>query len=264
MSPSLRPSSISLSRSPLLLEISTYSFGFAAVTGALRRIPVLKEILIIPLIVSWFIGYSTWYIGSLLYDKDHPRKKDSWYGFAEFKQQHQTSALLGLIATVLCAVVPALLIPIAWLFTVSNLLWAIGAHHKKNMPTTDDPNYSSAKQNVFSYLTLTVTLLSFLTALEATALFFFPLSAPILIPVATAAEVFVTIIIFVLIGKFTLGTYEPDRTQIEIVQKTDVEPDKEQPNTAAPCPLDVLCFKSPLTPLKKGSAETCLTNHLSI
>lgn len=255
-----------MSRSPLLLDISTYSFGFSVVTTALRRIPILNEVLIIPLIVSWLIGYSTWYIGSLFYDKDHPRKKDSWYGFAEFKQQHQTSALLGLIATILCVVAPTLLIPIAWLFAISNTLWAIGAYHKKKMPDTDDPNYSSAKQNVFGYLTIAVTLLSFLTALEATALFFFPLSAPVLIPIATTAEVTVTAIIFVLIGKYTLGTYEFDRAQIEIAQEADVEPNaassKELTNT--PHPADILCFNSPLTPPKQESSEACLTKHLSI
>lgn len=255
-----------MSRNPLLLDISSYSFGVSVITATLRRIPALNQILIAPLFISWLIGYSTWYIGSLFYDKDLPRKKDSWYGFAEFKQQHQTSALLGLIATVLCVAVPALFIPTAWLFAISNTLWSIGAHHKKEMPDTDDPNYSSAKQNVFSYLTMVVTLLSYLTALEATALFFFPLSAPVLVPIATAAEVIVTAVMLVLIAKYVLGTYQPDRAQLEIAQEADVEStsssDNESLNT--PCPTDVLCFKSPLTPSQKESTEACLTSRLSL
>ena len=252
MSPPLCPWSINLIREPLLLEISTYSFGFSVVTAAFRRIPILNEALMIPLLISWLVGYSTCYIGSLFYDKNHPKKKDSWYGFAEFKQQNQASALLGLIATVLCVIVPTLLIPIAWLFTISNAFWAIGAHHKKKMPDTDDANYSSAKQRVFGYLTIAVTLLSLFTALEATALFFFPLSAPVLIPIATAVEVAVTVIIFVLIAKYVLGTYKPDRARKEIALENCVE-SKNTPHEVLsnkPRPTYVPYFDSPLAPPK--------------
>lgn len=124
-----------MSRSPILIKISNYSFGFGLFVSALSRIPFLSEILALPLLISWLIGYSTWYIGTILYGKDHRRKEDSWYGFAQFRQQHQTAALLGTIATVLCFIVPTLIIPTAWLFTISNIFWAIGEHHKKKYAT---------------------------------------------------------------------------------------------------------------------------------
>ena len=217
------------------------------------RIPVLAQILATPLIILWLIGYSTWYIGSLFYDKDHPRKKDSWYGFTEFKLQHQTAALLGTIATVLCFIVPTLLIPIAWLFAISNVFWAIGAHHKKNMPHTDDPDYSSDKQRIFDYLTFAVTTLSFITALTATALFFFPLSAPVLIPIATIVQVTVTAIIFGILIKYLTGDYKPDMVQQDDLKKPSVESSigTRHETGNKPRPSCLPCYSNPLASPKQ-------------
>lgn len=222
------------------------------------RIPVLGQILAIPLIISWLIGYSTWYVGSLFYDKDHPRKKDSWYGFAEFKSQHQTAALLGTIATVLCFVVPTLFIPIAWLFAISNVFWAIGAYHKKNMPHTDDPDYSSDKQRVFGYLTFAVTTLSFFTALAATALFFFPLSAPVLLPITTIVQVTITAIIFGILIKYLAGNYKPDMAQQDVIKNPSVESSIgiRHETSNKPRPSCLPCFNSPLALSKKSLDST--------
>ena len=120
------------------------------------------------------------------------------------------------------------------------------------MPHTDDTEYSSDKQRNFAHLTIAVTALSFITALEATALFFFPLSAPIILPIATAVEVAVTLAILVLLATYLAGTYKPDMAPDEIA-KVDIA---SQDHTPYPAPQNSLqptarlYHSSPLAPPK--------------
>jgi len=224
---SLLPSKLILSPSRILNTISSYSFGFGLFASTLRRIPFLSEILTIPLLISWLIGYSTWYIGTSFYGKDHQRKEDSWYGFAEFRQQHQTAALLGTIATILCFIVPTLIIPTAWLFTISNIFWAIGEHHKKNMPNTNDPKYSTPKQKIYCHLSLLVTTISFITAASTTVVFFIPIIAPILVPIIAAVQAILTVALFCFLGKYLARNFKPDIPKKEVLvnNKKSVEPE---------------------------------------
>jgi hypothetical protein len=196
--------------SKFLLKMSNYTFGAGLVGSNLMRIPVLSQLLAIPVSVLWLIGYGTWYIGSTLYNKQVPRKTESWYGFADFKKQHQISALIGTIATVLCFIVPTLIAPIAWLYTISNIFWAISTHHQYKMPPKDDPNYSTAKQRIYSYLANVTTLMSLITAIAATVVFFLPLTAPILVPIVSGVCGVLTIAVFTLLGKYLLGKFPTD------------------------------------------------------
>ena len=113
---------------------------------------------------AYLIGYVAWFLATLYYP-NHPRKADSWYGFAEFKDQYQLASVLGTVATVMCLAYPALVLPALWLFTVSNIIWCVAEYHKQHNPPAYDANYSSARQSIYIRYALLVTASSAITAI---------------------------------------------------------------------------------------------------
>lgn len=130
------------------------------------------------------MGYGVWFISSHFHP-EHTYNEEEWYGFAQFKEQHLFAAILGLIATVLSIAgffAPVLLLPAAWLFVASNLMWATSEYHKLNNPHPKDENYSHSYQEAYSSYATTLAAISVATALSATLIFLFPpLTIPILV-----------------------------------------------------------------------------------
>lgn len=221
---------------PTLQETSNYFFGAGIIASTLASIfPPLAPMLALPVVILWIVGYTTWYVNTLFYEKETPAKTDRWYGFAKFKEQHQIAALLGTIAAILRFVVPTLIAPAAALFFISNVFWTIGVVHKKNKPPklADEPEYLPKKQVAYTYLAYGVTLLSFVTALSATSIALFPLTAPMMIPIATCVASALAAVNLMLLIKYLFGHHQPDTlapsrpatTEIhQVVRRDEPEP----------------------------------------
>ena len=189
-------------------SLSGYLFLVGFISSKLKNIPIfiVTAILTPVSLGAYLIGYIAWYMASLFYP-DHPRKNDSWYAFAKFRQQYQFAALLGTMATIMCVVSPPLLIPTAWLYTGSNLMWSISEYHKKENPLPDDKRYSSARQSIYLRYAILVTISSILTAITATVVFFFP---PTALFVLTCSSIFGTALTIASLyhwGKCAFGNY---------------------------------------------------------
>lgn len=126
--------------------------------------------------VAYLVGYISWYLATIFYP-EYQRKPNTWYGFSSFKDQFQTAALLGTVATIFCLAAPVLTIPTVWLYVLSNLIWSIGEYHKKVSFVAQDAQYSSAKQAVYFRYSALVTLTSTIGAIAATAVALFPAMA---------------------------------------------------------------------------------------
>lgn len=249
-------------RLPTLEEISSYAFGVNLFFSNLMRISVLGPILRIPVGVFWLIGYGAWYLESLINGQTHPHKGNGWYTFAEFKTQNEIAALVGTIAAILLLVAPELIVPIAWLFAISNVFWAIAAHHKSNVIHPEDDNYSTDKQKMYSYLCMTVTSLSLITAVAATLMFFLPFTAPVAMPILTGVGI---ILICANIGiglKWHFGTYQTDKEKRELLESNQTELQSEftfemniVPKTASSNERSHFVFPSPLQSPDKSPTE---------
>ena len=199
----------------VLDRVTGYLFFTGFVTSRLKIIPVSLVGAIFNLIslFSYLSGYLAWYLAAFLYP-DHPRKQDEWYGFAEFKIQYQLAALIGLIATIMCLIMPVLIIPVAWIYTISNTIWAISEYHKLKHPPPSTENYSTAKQSVYVRYAAAIAINSAITAVSASIVFFFP---PLAIPLITAATIVglaLTAIAIYYWGKHTFGKFTPDNGRI--------------------------------------------------
>lgn len=209
------------------------------------RIPFFGPILQIPVALLWIFGYGTWYVSSLIEKKIHPHKTNGWYTFAEFKTQHEISALLGAVAAILMLLIPKLLVPIAWLFLISNVFWSIAAHHESNVEHPDDHDFSTEQQTVYSYLAFAITAISLITALGATASMFFPLAAPALLPVLTAITIGLACIAIGLSMKWYFGTYETDLAKRERDKNNGAQNDNDPEPNITHSPAETV-FPSPL------------------
>ena len=251
------------------MKLSNYSFGVGTVLSNLRRIPILNTILELPVTLLWLLGYSTWYIGSLLHEKNHSRKYNSWYGFIEFKQQHLTSALLGTIATVICIFAPTMIVIPAWLFFISNVFWTIGSFHKQNQPEKhlDDHSYSTDKQTAYTHFTLSGTLLSLFTAITTTMSVVFPLSAPAILSFSIIPAAVLSIISLALLVRYHCGTFDTDhKKKVRLSQNSqemdNIPPQQHLTKTAQPnCWSQCMpaCFKSPIDSKPDDSSKTIRT-----
>lgn len=234
---------------PSLLDISAYAFGICAPLSTLKRIPMLSEILSIPIFVLWLIGYSTWYLGSLFKSNQNPSKANGWYGFVEFQQQYQTAALLGLIATVLGFFLPTLIAPIAWLYAIANVFWSIGNYHETALPHPDNPTYSTEKQKKYTFFSMGITTLSLIAAVSATILTFFPLAAPITLPILQIITAAVTLITATL---FLYYFFSKSKLDSEVIIA-----DKDSPassiNRFTNTPAEPTCFNHPCFQERKST-----------
>lgn len=196
---------------PALDKLSSYLFAIGLVTGKLKSLPfwVLQSILNVVSLIAYLVGYVTWFIASLFYP-DHPRKRDSWYGFTEFKQQFQLSALLGTVATIMCFINPVLIIPAAWIYALSNSLWSIAEYHKRENPNRSDPLYSTAKQNYYFKYTLHITIISTITAAASTLALIFPPASFVILAASTTLCICSAIAGFYNWYKCMFGQFTPD------------------------------------------------------
>lgn len=147
---------------------------------------VLSPILNIVSLVAYLFGYITWYLATLFYP-DHPRKRDAWYGFTEFKEQYQAAAFLGTFASILCLVNPALILPAVWIFSLSSMVWMISEYHKYRNPPSYDQNFSSARQATYLRYVATTTAISLITA--------FSVSLAIALPVTAGASLLIGVVV---------------------------------------------------------------------
>lgn len=175
-----------MSRSVILNKTSNFLFFLGSVFGKLKQLPFALAALAFNLVALSLnsAGYCLWIAATLFYPNQE-RHENQWYGFAEFKEQHRTSAILGLVGTAFGFVAiafPVLLIPAAWLFFSSNVVWVISELHKSKNPPTQDLEYSDKKQSHFLSYAITMTFIGFVTALATTLMFCFPVAAlPVLI-----------------------------------------------------------------------------------
>ena len=191
-----------------LNSASGWLFTTGFIFSKLQAIPIMivSGILSIVSLLAYLIGYIVWYIAALCYP-EHKRKQDQWYGFADFKHQYQVAALIGTTATVLCILFPLLIIPTAWLYTVSNSLWAISEHHKQQNPPKDDVQYSNERQTEYLRYATLVACTSALTAVATTIAFFIPPIALTLLAVAGGFGICITVASLYYWGRSALGTF---------------------------------------------------------
>lgn len=173
-----------------LSSASSYFFVSGFIIGKIQYFPI-------PLVVSvtnllslacYFMGYGLWFVSSHFYP-EHTPMDNEWYGFTQFKEQYLYAATLGIIATVMsaCAIAfPVLAIPAAWLFVISNSIWAVGEYHKLQNPPTYDPKYSHSRQDTYLSYAITMTAIGTITALSVTLSFLFP---AIMIPVVVISAI---------------------------------------------------------------------------
>lgn len=161
-----------------LNKASSFFYLFAFITARLQYLPIPIATSIFKAISLGFnlIGCCIWLVASQFYP-EHEIKEEEWYGFAQFKMQYSMSAILGIVATIIsfCGLLfPPLLIPAAWLFFASNVLWSIGEYHKLKSPPLEDPLYSQSYQKKYVQYAITMTLIGLTTAIGTTLLILFP------------------------------------------------------------------------------------------
>lgn len=180
---------------------------------------------------SYFIGYAAWLIVAV-FSKDAAKKLHEWYSVNNIKTHQQMAGALGLIAATLCIIYPALILPAMWLYTFSNIHWLLAERSRNNHPPMDEPDYSSQKQSIYYYYSISVTLVGLFASIPATIIFFFPLSMPLLLPIASAIGLGLTIVSLGFLAHYFLGNYPPDKRQeansninsIKIKNELTVEP----------------------------------------
>lgn len=156
-----------------------FLMGF--VFSKLQSIPLVFVSAIFNLLslLCYLTAYSLWLAACERYP-DQPSHINSWYGTVQFKSQHKVAAVLGTLAILTCLAAiafPPALIPAAWLFLVSNILWCVAEYHKMCHPPVYDEEYSSKRQAVYIRYALLMTSASLVTALATTLVFCFPPAA---------------------------------------------------------------------------------------
>lgn len=194
-----------------LSKLSGFLFLVGLFSSRLSSIPISILTMILNLVstIAYLVGYIAWYIASIFYP-DHPPKRGYWFGFAQFKQQYQISALIGAIATVLCIITPFLILPIAWLYTISNTIWAISECHRKENPFPDDPNFSSARQKLYVRYAVLVAASSIIASISVTIVFLFPPTAFIVLSCSSVIASILTAFTMYYWIKSIFGRYTPD------------------------------------------------------
>lgn len=192
-------------------SISGRFFLVGLLAAKLKNIPIFMfaSVFNIVSLTAYLIGYLIWYTTAFFYHEQRS-KRESWYGFAQFKEQFQAAAIFGLLATVFCLITPALIIPAAWIYTVSNTFWSIGEYHKKASPSPEDTLYSSVRQALYLRYALSVSASSGVTALAATIIFFYPAAAFVVLVASTTISVSLIAAIAYYWGKCFFGVFPPD------------------------------------------------------
>jgi hypothetical protein len=198
----------------ILNAISGNVFFLGFLSSQLRAIPVavVSGIFALVSLIAFLVGYLAWYLAALCFP-DYARQRHQWYGFFEYKKQNLVSAMIGMVATVLCLCCPALIFPAFILYTISNSLWVIAEYHYKNNPNPNDENFSSKRQADYLYYTLFITLGTILATAALAISIFCPLLAPAVYIASTVICTSLTLISFYFRGKSLLGKYKPDNIE---------------------------------------------------
>ncbi|WP_133129298.1 hypothetical protein [Legionella yabuuchiae] len=214
-----------------LNKISGNLFLGGLFLSKLRYIPLLalRPILDLMSLLAYSIGYMAWYAATIFYP-DHPRKRDRWYGFTEFKEQYQLASFIGLFSTILCLVNPALILVSVWLFTLSNALWAISEYHRYKHPPAYEENFSSERQAMYLRYTFTALGVSLITAITTTIAVLFPPAALITFVLSALYGNALTLLAFYYWKQSIFTHFEPDvlpsTTYSEISSKMGVQPEQ--------------------------------------
>lgn len=185
------------------------------VFSKLRLLPFALFSLIASVIsqILYLGGYILWFIASYLYP-EHPRLKDEWYGFGQFKEQSRISAIVGTVASifsVIALIQPVSIIPALWLFFVSNVIWSISHYHKLKNPPDFEADYSAKSQvNYIGYAFLT-TCVSFVTAFCITASILFPVISFAMLTTSTILGLIITLVALEYLVNFSFNNNQPNK-----------------------------------------------------
>lgn len=197
-----------------LNKASGVLFLFANFSSQVKHIPIfiLSSVFNLISLTAYLLAYIVWYAASMLYP-DLPRKHEHWFGFAEFKQQYQMAAVLGAISITICLIAPALFLLTSWLYTISNLIWAISECHKKENPFPSDKRYSSARQTAYLRYAILIAANSTQMAMSATLMLLCPTLTIGLFVSSLLIGAGLTIATLYYWGKSLFGTFTPDKVQ---------------------------------------------------
>lgn len=135
----------------------------------------------------YLTGHFLSYIGSHI-EPEHRRKAGAWYGFLQFREQFRLAAIIGILGTLLSIssyYLPVLLVFASWLFLIGNSIKSIGEYHKLNSPPTADTFFSTSRQNSLFLHSACNCLISIVSAIATTLVFFFPGASFSIMGVAT-------------------------------------------------------------------------------
>lgn len=181
------------------------------VISKLKNIPliILASALNFISLTAYLIGYLSWFLATLFYPEHQP-KENAWYGFAQLKSQYQLSAILGTLATILCLLIPSFILPIAWIYTGSNVIWGISEYHKKNNPPPKEALYSTLRQKTYLCYVLLVTGVSALTAITYTVSVLQPQAAYLTLLISSIVSNILTLASLYYWKKAVFDKFEPD------------------------------------------------------
>lgn len=195
-------------------KASSIFFLIGFVVSKLQHAPfaILSMLSNLGTLFFYSIGYTLWLVACQMYP-DQPAKKQFWYGFAQFKNQHRVSAVLGAVAIVCCVIAisfPIALVPANWLFVLSNCIWCIAEYHKKQNPPTDNQNYSSSQQSAYLRYAIVSTTMLLLTAIATTIATLFPPLAIFVFAASTLLGISLGAVAFYCWVDCTLNDHKPD------------------------------------------------------
>ncbi len=199
-------------------------------TSRIKSIPIflLGTVFSITSLIAYLVGYASWYAASLFYP-NHPRKQEHWFGFAPFKNQYQIAALVGAVATIMCIVAPVFFILAAWLYAISNLVWAISECHRKENPFPSDKLYSTARQGHYLRYAILATANSLQTALSATIIAIFPPATIVVIASSLIIGFVLALPTIYYWMKFMFGKFRPDSVNHSYAKVSDKLPSLSKP-----------------------------------
>lgn len=198
-------------KAKILDSISGYFFLGGFVLSKFAFIPILlvASIFNIAALGIYFIGYVAWFLAGFFHP-DHPKKSGTWYGFAPLRYQNIASALVGIVATAVCFLMPAYIMPALWLFMLSNTIWLIAEVHRLKHPPAHETEFSSKQQIDYLKYAGLITVISTISALAITLTLALPHIAAILVLTSTIVTNAITVIALYYRQKSAFNKYEPD------------------------------------------------------
>lgn len=204
-----------MSYADILDKTSSIFFIMGTLFSKLRLLPFALFSLVANVIsqILYLGGYILWFVASYLYP-EHPRLKDQWYGFGQFKEQSRISAVVGTVASIFSVIAifqPVLIIPALWFFFISNVIWSISHYHRLKNPPDFEADYSATSQvNYIGYAFLT-TCVSFVTAFCITASILFPVISFAMLTTSTILGLIITLVALEYLVNFSFNNTQPNK-----------------------------------------------------